>query len=191
MIGYLSGTSSVVGDKVLILTGGVGYEVAVALPALERVHDKSELSLWIYTHVREDQLELFGFLTLEERTLFKIMLDVPGVGPKMSLQLLHYSPNQLIEAVQTADVEFFTQIPRVGKKLAQQIIIQLTPKLGVLTELNLTPVVGKEADVLEALQALGFERTAAREALRSIDVEHLMVQQSIKQAIKKLQSAKL
>jgi Holliday junction DNA helicase RuvA len=150
----------------------------------------SQIELFVYTHVREDALELFGFETLEEKMLFAQLLQVSGVGPRMALAVLHAPAQHIIQAIQQADVTFFTAIPRVGKKLAQKIIVELANKLGTLQELNLAPPPSEHQDAIAALEALGFITADAQRAVRVVYIEGLPTGQLVKQALQVLQHAR-
>lgn len=159
----------------MILANGVGYEVLVSTRLLANVAstqhpEPKELSLYIYTHVREDIFELFGFETLQDKDLFKLLLGVSGVGPRTALAIMDVGAAGIIQAVQAADVKTFSSAPRVGTKLAQKIIIELKPKLGSLQELYLGPSRPQEQDVLDALLALGYSEQQAHQALRQLDI---------------------
>lgn len=172
------------GQDLTVLVNGVGYGVHVGSKTLGQVHDGLPVKMWIYTHVREEALELFGFSSTADRELFKLLLSVSGVGPKTALGITDYSSEQIIHAVQTADVSLFSAVPRVGKKLAQKIIIELKPKLGSLQELNLGPRTDQERDVMEALQALGFSDTDIQRVIASLEItEDLESSVLIKRAI--------
>lgn len=188
MIGFLSGTLQLIQDKILITNGGVGYEVAVGTSTLAKLDTLVTVELFIHTHVKEDALELYGFLTLDERTLFRMLLGISGVGPKTALAIANLGSEPLRQAVQQADVGFFTAVPRVGKKLAQKIIIELKSKLGSLTELQLDTPVGVEQDALSALTALGFEEQVILRQLRALppSTEPRTAEQLIKQVLKQL-----
>lgn len=168
MIGFLSGTLQLFQDKILVKTGGVGYEVAVGLSTLAEIAGHSTVELYIHTQVKEEVLELYGFLTLDERSLFRLLLSVSGVGPKTALVLTNAGVAALQAAVQQADVGFFSAVPRVGKKLAQKIIIELKSKLGSITELQLSTPSGIHQDVLAALTALGFDEQVVLRQLQAL-----------------------
>ncbi|MBP7876295.1 Holliday junction branch migration protein RuvA [Candidatus Woesebacteria bacterium] len=188
MIGFLSGIPEIIQDKILIKTGGVGYEVAVGINSLSRIQTRATVDLYIHTHVKEEALELFGFLTLDERSLFRLLLSVSGVGPKTALAIANTGADAIRTAVQQADVSFFTAVPRVGKKLAQKIIIDLKSKLGSLTELQLDTPVGIEQDAVAALTVLGFDEQTALRQLHSLPPgeEGETAESLIKRALKQL-----
>ena len=186
MIAFLTGKPMLQGNKLVVIAGSVGYGVAVSNKVLQQTNNAEMVNLFIHTHVREDQLSLFGFLTQQEQQLFELLLTVSGVGPSTALNITNMPPDQLIEAVQEAKVSFFTAVPRVGKKLAQKIIIELRGKLGKLKELNLAPLSEKQQMVISALVNLGFNEEAVREITNEMELEELDEAQAIKQAIMKL-----
>ena len=183
MIGYLEGKAIARGDELLMMVGGVGYLVAVGQKVLRKANG-AELSLHIYTHVKEDRLELYGFQTAEELEIFKLVIAVSGVGPKTAINIIDGGVTQLIEAVQQAQLSFFTAIPRVGKKLAQKIIIELKGKLGSLKELNLATLSPKEQDIMDALLGLGFDENMIQDAISQIDLENMEINVAVKESIK-------
>ena len=168
-------------DSVLVDVGGVGYKVFVTsgLPLSQEV-----ITLFIHTHVREDSLDLYGFLSQEERQLFKLVINISGIGPRTGMLLLNQGVSAITNAVASADVDFFTSIPRLGKKNAQKIIIELKPKLGDLTALDLAGESSETKDAINALVNLGFKPREAREALRQAQGEDL--DSRIKSALKNL-----
>lgn len=187
MIAYLRGTTIVKADHLIVLTGGVGYLVFAGHKLLHSLTNSGQaVELYIHSHIKEDRFELYGFRTEEELHIFKLLLAISGVGPKTALALADAGPNSLIDAVQQAQTSFFTSMPRVGKKLAQKIIIELKPKLGSLTELNLSTLSPKAQDVMDALLGLGFEENAIQNALATLDIETMELQAAIKAAIKLL-----
>lgn len=187
MIAYLRGTTIVKTDHLIVLTGGVGYLVYVGQKLLHNLTSSGQaVELYIHSHIKEDRFELYGFRTEEELHIFKLLLAISGVGPKTALAIADAGPNSLIEAVQQAQTSFFTSLPRVGKKLAQKIIIELKPKLGSLTELNLSTLSPQAQDVMDALLGLGFEENAIQNALATLDIEAMELQAAIKAAIKLL-----
>ncbi len=183
MIGYLVGQPIVSDQNLIVLVGGVGYRVVVTPATLQTAAQLKEISLYIHTHVREDALLLFGFPTAQERKLFVLTLGVSGVGPTIALALVAAGSSPLIAAVQEAKVSFFTALPRVGKKLAQKIIIDLRGKLGELKALDLSVLTGPTQDVVATLVALGFDPERSREVVTTLDVTKLGVEKSVKRAL--------
>ena len=167
MIAYLKGQLLHQSDKLIVVCQGVGYGVNVSPRTLQQLQTQSEAELFIYTHVREESFELFGFLSREEQSLFELLLGVSGVGPRTALQITSIAPTQIVSAVQNADISTFSSVPRVGKKLAQKIIIELRGKLGSLKELDLQPLTAQLQEVKEALVQLGF---------REAEIEHVLAQ---------------
>jgi len=185
MIALLTGKPIFQNDNKLIIdVNGVGYAVFVTPHTLSKLQKQALVTLHTYTHVKEDALELFGFLDLADKKLFELLLSVNGVGPKTALNITQTGATAITEAVQQAHVGFFTKIPRVGKKVAQKIIIELKSKLGSLKELNLGTITDpKQREVLDALLALGFTEEEAYHKLEKLDVTQ-PIQTIIKQALK-------
>ena len=132
MIYLLAGTVSNVAEDFLVLdVNGVGYQVFAASRTLAQYQEGTAARLFIYTHVREDHIHLYGFATEDERRLFLKLTDVSGVGAKMGLSLLSaLSPEELQNAVAGGDVTMLTRANGVGKKLAERIVLELKGKLG-------------------------------------------------------------
>lgn len=167
MIGQLRGRLA---DKrpnqLLVDVGGVGYLVAVPLStyaALAELH--TEVTLLIHTHVREDALSLYGFLTSREKHFFELLLSASGVGPSLALKILSgMNVDELVPAIRAADVVRLTRIPGVGRKTAERIVVELKDKLeAVIVESKpaAASAAGVEADVVSALTNLGYEGRAA------------------------------
>lgn len=186
MIGSLTGTPKMLGKQLIIEVGGVGYSVSVGTSTLSQIIHKTQVQLCIHTHVREDEITLYGFLSSQDKSLFEHLLGVSGIGPKSALFIADRGVEPITQAVQSADVSFFTQIPRVGKKLAQKIIIDLRSKLGALKELDLTPESQQYSDVVMALENLGFAKSEIYKAIQSIDIEQLSLSDAIKATMKQL-----
>ncbi len=133
MIGYLRGQIlEVTPETVLIETSGVGYEVFCSSSTLQHLamHRSQTHELWIYTHLREDALHLFGFLTPEEKEFYLTLLNVNGVGPKLALSILSGATiDRIMSMIEGEDIKGLTQLPKVGKKTAEQMILSLKGKL--------------------------------------------------------------
>jgi Holliday junction DNA helicase RuvA len=163
-------------NQVVVEAAGVGYDVQIPISTFTALGDQgSQVSLRIYTHVREDALLLFGFGTSQEKILFERLISVNGIGPKLAITVLSGLATQdLIDAIRSADVNRLVRIPGVGKKTAERIILELKDKLiaagaaGSEAALaNTGPVFSAlDQDVLSALLNLGCSRAAAEEAVR-------------------------
>ncbi len=186
MIAYLKGTPTILEERLILTINNVGYEVYVGQRILTTAAQKDELELFIHTHVRDDRIELYGFTQQEQLRLFEMMTDVSGIGPKTALDIVDQDPKQIIDAVQNARTSFFTPIPRIGKKTAQKIILELKSKLGSLRDLDLGPKSQQEQDVIEALTALGFELDQIHQAMESVELEELELDQAVKETIQKI-----
>jgi Holliday junction DNA helicase RuvA len=172
MIGQLRGRLT---DKrpnqVLVDVAGVGYLVQVPLStyaALGELH--TEVTLLIHTHVREDALSLYGFLSSREKHFFEMLLSASGVGPSLALKILSgMSVEELVPAIRGSDLARLTKIPGVGRKTAERIVVELKDKLDAVTVEAERPAAsspaGIEADVVSALVNLGYEARAAEGAV--------------------------
>jgi Holliday junction DNA helicase RuvA len=149
-------------DHVLLDVAGVGYEVHVSLQTLSELDSMKstadkDLRLFIYTHVREDALQLFGFLHRAEKELFLSLLKVNGIGTKSALTILSGAPvNRIIAMIDQGDAKALSALPKVGKKTAEQMILTLKGKL-VLTETQDSPQNQAHREISSALLNLGFK----------------------------------
>src|SRR5215210_7075673 len=176
MIAHLSGTLlSKQATSVIVDVSGVGYEVTIPLSTFYDLEDAgSNVQLRIYTHVREDTLQLYGFKTARERELFLKIISVTGIGPKLGITLLSgMSADEMIASIRTNNLARLTLIPGVGRKTAERLVMELRDKVTALSteteELGDAletggPVTTEDAmrsDVLSALLNLGFQRGTA------------------------------
>jgi holliday junction DNA helicase RuvA len=177
MIGQLRGKLA---DKrpnqVLVDVGGVGYVVLVPLSsfaALGELH--TEVTLLVHTHVREDALALYGFVSSREKHLFELLISASGVGPSLALKILSgMSVDELVPAIRGNNLAGLTKIPGVGRKTAERIVLELKDKLETVAiaaekPASSTPA-GVEADVVSALTNLGYEVRIAEKAVE--DARH-------------------
>jgi len=159
-------------NQVILDVGGVGYLVAVPLStfaALGELH--GEVTLLIHTHVREDALALYGFLSQREKHLFELFLGASGVGPTLALKILSgMNAEELIPAIRTGDLARLTKIPGVGRKTAERMVVELKDKLESMAVEPEKPApaspAGVEADVKSALINLGYDDRAAESAVK-------------------------
>lgn len=185
MISFLKGKFiGIVLGKAIVDVNGVGYGVWLTEKLLSRLKIGSQLEIYVYTHVRQDQLDLFGFLQTKELELFQLLLQVSGVGPKSALVIVGKGVEMVQEAIIAADVSFFTTIPRIGKKNAQKIIIELKSKLGSLTELELQEIGGDTKEIIEALQTMGFSVKEALASVRNLPENITKLEDKVRYALK-------
>lgn len=170
MIGSIKGKIILKTEKFLIVeTGGVGYKISVSPDVLSKTKKiGDEISLWSHTHVREDALDLYGFLERGELEFFEMLINVSGIGPRSALAILGIaSIETLRKAIGTGDTSYLTKISGIGKKTAERIVIELRDKMT--SEINLTGnSLRDELDALEALKSLGYSQNEAREALKKV-----------------------
>jgi len=163
-------------NQIVIDTAGVGYDVVIPISTFSALPDAgAEVALRIHTHVREDALALFGFLTSEEKGLFERLISVSGIGPSLAIKVLSgLATPAIIEAIRGGQVEQLVRIPGVGKKTAERMVLELKDKLEGLGSGSLPTISTKaepalssiEQDVLSALLNLGCQRVAAEAAVR-------------------------
>jgi Holliday junction DNA helicase RuvA len=171
MIAILNGrVLEIYPDSLVMGVGGVGLQVFVPSALRERLRPGDELFLHTYLVVRQDALALFGFETREEREIFILLLGVDGIGPKSALAVLSsLSPDAVRRAVFHEQPEVFTRVPGIGKKTAQKILLQLQDRIPALSGLEaIVPYSDIDAEVMDALTALGYSVVEAQAALQSI-----------------------
>jgi Holliday junction DNA helicase RuvA len=204
MIAHLSGTLlSKQANLVILDVAGVGYEVTIPLSTFYDLEDLgSPVQLRIYTHVREDALQLYGFKTTRERELFMRLISVSGIGPKLGITLLSgMSADEMIASIRTNNLARLTLIPGVGRKTAERLVVELREKVAALSspeleeELGAKPEVrevpteeGVRADALSALLNLGYQRAGAEKAIDSALGEggDLSVESVLRRSLRKL-----
>jgi len=174
MIGYLEGTlKHLDAARALVMTNGVGYDVKISLSTYYRLEGKRDVSLQIYTHVREDALSLYGFATPEEKFAFEKLISISGIGPTLAQKILSgIDAPDLADAVAHSDTRRLSSIPGVGKKTAERICLELRDKL-TLTEAQraAAPAMARvsiEDDVQSALVNLGYRARDAEAALEAV-----------------------
>ena len=189
MIGMLKGEVVIRdGNYLLVDVNGVGYRVLASSAVLAKAPTNSKVTLFIYTHVREDAISLFGFLDALDLKLFENLISVSGIGPKTAMNIFSIGKRENItQAIITGDVSFFTGVPRLGKKNAQKIIIELKSKFGSIEELDLSKSDVKEnAEVIAALKNFGFSNKEVLEAVKSIKTDGKTTEEKIRLALKEL-----
>ena len=189
MIASLSGTVELKdAPNIIVNVKGVGYKVAVSPKFFASLTLGKQTKLFTYTHVREDILDLYGFEDALDLKLFEYLISVSGVGPKTAIGIFSFGTRfEVIEAILKGDVDFFTKVPRLGKKNAQKIIIELKNKFGQGADLDLSGGEGEEDEAILGLKTFGFSGQESRDAIKNLD-KNLSTEEKIKQALKNLGS---
>ena len=191
MIGRIKGVLvEVEGNVGLIETmSGLSYEVYLQ-PSLLAHKLGSKLEIDTYFQVRDDAHILFGFQSKQDKRLFGLLLSVSGVGPKTAFQIVSYANHdELVTAVQSNDVRFFSKIPGLGKKTAMKIILELSQKLEAEFDMKKMQITEEDRTVIDALMSLGYQSQEAKQAISKIP-STLSIEEKIKEALKHTSTAK-
>ena len=167
-------------DHIIVDVGGVGYRVMIPLSTFYTLPESGAVRLHIFTHVKEDAIHLYGFLTSDEKGMFGLLLSVSGVGPKLALAILSNIPqDELAMALAGGDSKRLSAIPGIGKKTAERLILELAEKvrkLGLALPSTSAPAHQARAatshidDTLSALMNLGYKETQAKKVLESMEI---------------------
>jgi len=174
MIAYLRGRLiSRHPNQAIVETGGVGYDVTISVPTFSGLPALGgDVALHIHTHVRKDQLSLYGFLKVEEKQLFEKLITVSGIGPKLAITILSgMAAQELGTAIRGNDLARLTKIPGIGRKTAERLVLELRDKLPAVGQdvpAAIATLNSVQEDVLSALVNLGYQRTVAEKALASV-----------------------
>ena len=202
MIAFLIGeVASVTAEEVILNVQGVGYRVAVPISVSQKVRSLPQpVKLITHQVIREDQHALYGFLTERDEALFSLIIGVSGVGPKIGLKILSFfSPDTFAQVIAQADLKQLTQVPGIGKKVAERLVMELKDKLGVAdfsTEMAGSgisvmglPENSVESDVSLALKQLGYSPSEIRQALGRVSGqldESMTLEAGLKLVLKQL-----
>lgn len=190
MIAALEGTLEHRGiDSVIINVGGIGFLVYVPDSTLRQIGAvKGRVSLHTHLHVREDNVALYGFASSEEMALFKRLISVSGVGSKVALALLSaLSPEQLVMAITSGNIDLISQTPGIGKKMAGRLVVELRGKLEKEWKDVALPLTSESTDVIAALSGLGYSLTEATRAVSKIPAsEELSLEEKIRIALQQM-----
>lgn len=190
MIATISGViSEKINDQIVVETNGVGYGLVVSLDDFSRFETGSQAKFYIYEHIREQSYDLFGFSTISAKLLFEQLLSVKNVGPKVAIAVLNIGNEQYVKsAIANGEVKILQSAKGVGKRAAEQMIVELRDKVGVLVGEGAEMVVGRSGssvqdEAIQALIALGYSDLDAEIALRDVDKD-LPTEDRIKLALK-------
>lgn len=175
MIGHLRGHLAEKRPNLVVVdVNGVGYQVAIPLSTFYSLGDlRDDVTLLIHTHLREDSIALYGFLTAREKQFFELLLSASGVGPVLALKILSgMSVDELVPAIRASDLVRLVRIPGVGRKTAERIVVELRDKIAAMVAPQPEYVApagrtGLQTDVISALLNLGYDRHAAEKAVEA------------------------
>ena len=179
----------------VIFAGGVGYRIYTSSTTMSKITNNEEVTLYTYLNVKEDLMQLFGFITEEELNTFKMLIGVSGVGPKMALSILSVlTPTEFAMSVITQDAKAITRAHGVGKKLAEKVIVELKDKLNAVELSDITEEKGKNisyshddniiSEAINALMVLGYSSIEAKRAVLKSAQETDSLEDVIKKALK-------
>jgi holliday junction DNA helicase RuvA len=157
-------------NQAVVEAGGVGYDLTISVPTFsELAAPGSEVALHVHTHVREDQIALYGFLRPAEKLLFEKLITVSGIGPKLAITILSgMAADEMVGAIRGNDIARLTRIPGIGKKTAERMVLELRDKLpqpGPSSAPATPALSATDEDVLSALVNLGYQRAAAEKVM--------------------------
>jgi Holliday junction DNA helicase RuvA len=184
-------------DYIILENNNMGYFINTSLNTLNNLSEGEKAYIFTYLHIREDILQLYGFLSVEEIEMFKKLITVNGVGPKAGLAVLStYDVNTVKAIILKDDAVKMSKVPGVGKKTASKIILELKDKVGNLDNINHDDEYFEEikiiddkneiSDLLDALTSLGFSQFEAKKVLDEIDIKNKSENEIIKEALKKI-----
>lgn len=187
MIAFLTGQIIDQDENLItLLCRGVGYEVCCSDNTLAQIATQKVVQLSIYTHVREDALQLYGFASKLEKQLFMSLLKVNGIGPKLAIQILSgASLEQIIQAIENKDIKMLTSLPRVGKKTAEQMVLTLKGVLVSADEQKFTPLANVHKEIYSALVHLGFRSQDVEQVLAKLP-EGVEFEQGVRESLRQL-----
>lgn len=149
--------------------GGVGYKVFISQAVGKGLSAGSEAKLWTHLHVREDAMELYGFLYQAELEFFEMLISISGIGPKSALGVLAVAPIDTIKrAISSGDTSYLTKVSGIGRKTAEKIVLELKDKMGFGKVSFAGEELKDDADILDALVSMGYSQKDARERIRQI-----------------------
>lgn len=185
MIGHLKGTVIHKGEREMIVsTNDIGYLVFATKETLGNAPLEGSIELWTHLSVREDALDLYGFSSRDDLSLFQLLIGISGIGPKSALSVLSLADTAtLSHAIAGGDSAYLTKVSGIGKKLAQKIILELREKIAATGTASLPRA---EGEALEALESLGYAPRDTREIVRVLSKDHLAAQDIIRKALQML-----
>lgn len=188
MIARLEGTVSEVSEgRVVLSVSGVGYLVAVPKRYASSLEEGQEALIFTHLHLSEGVMDLYGFPDEQTKEFFLLLTSVTGIGSKLALAVVDAVPiSALAAAIEEGKVDIVVQVPGVGKKIAERIVLELKGKVGSYTGLASGDQIGADADIVEALKSLGYKRDEVAGALKLVGDEVEGIEERLKAALRYL-----
>jgi len=180
-------------DHIILDVNGVGYRLLIPLSSFYSLPDNGPVRLFVHTHVREDAIHLFGFLSAAEKEMFSILISVSGVGPKLAINILSHIPaTELTTAIASGDVKRLSGLPGIGKKTAERLVLELKDKVPAIEVQSAgvdrtasAPQRDALDDLVSALVNLGYKETLAKKAVESLELSSdVSFENALKSALK-------
>lgn len=192
MIARISGRIEEIGPNYAVIdVAGVGYKLFLSADTLHGMKAGAAAKFWTYLAVRDDAMDLYGFVTKKDKELFELLITVSGIGPKSALNILSLaSADTLMSAIQTGSTPHLTKMSGIGKKTAEKIVLELRDKVGAISaDIEggaASAGLSNDLDAIEALKSLGYDADEARDALKKVAKDILDVGAKVKAALKVL-----
>lgn len=195
MIGWLKGTivDKQQPGKIVLNVNGVGYDLETSLTTFFQIESQTDsVALHVHTVVREDAFLLYGFAHQEERALFRTLIKVNGVGPKMAIAILSsITPEDFIQCIQQQNTSMLTRLPGIGKKTAERLVVEMKDSIQqfspvLRSNMSVSPRMSQQEEAISALEALGYKPQEAASLVRKLDDGLQNSEQLIRMALKSL-----
>jgi len=187
MIGYLEGeVFEIYKNNIILLINGVGYKIYPASSSISSLSKGDKASFYITSIIKEDAFDLYGFINNEEKDLFDLIVGISGIGPKTGLAILSsFKFEDILNAIKNGDALFFSGVPRLGKKNAQKLIIEMKGKIDEVGAVSLIDS-SERTEIIDALKAFGYQEKEISPYLSEIEKNGATIQEKIKFALKHL-----
>lgn len=187
MLAKIKGTIEYLKDNYAVVdVGGLGYKIFLSAYSFGKIAGQSQIELFLHTHVREDTLALYGFLTADELDMFELLISISGIGPKAGLGILSIATPQTIKtAILNEDSSILTKVSGVGRKTAERVILELRNKVSDMPGSEKDEAVS-DSDAIEALVSMGYSVSEARDALKMVSTDIKDIGQRVGAALRSL-----
>jgi len=187
----ISRVKGVVIDKTLkyavIEVSGLGYKVFTTLDTLSEIKKEEVVELWTYLAVRENALDLYGFILRDELDFFELLIGISGIGPRGAMGILSsIDVGTLTTAISSGDISYLTKVSGIGKKSAEKIVLELRDKVSVIGDAPQSIHLKEESESIEALKALGYKHEEARDALKQVPADVTGISERVREALRML-----